>query len=227
MPSGCLQKKNEILEKYGQDKLKNIVGIVTPFSVQAKEISKRLTAHGLEKDEITVGTVHTLQGAEREMVIFSPVYSSPSSGRMFFDRSPNMLNVAVSRARDHFLIFGNMDILTSNLHSPSGLLAQMVKGGANSEIRDVLPAIPFSIPQEDKILLTNLQAHRDHLINTLRGAQKEVVLVSPYVTEKALKADNICEEIMDATRRGVKITVLVDVAYNLEKNDEFSICTEA
>lgn len=222
-----LAKKNEILEKYGQDKLKNIVGIVTPFSVQAKEISKRLTAHGLEKDEITVGTVHTLQGAEREMVIFSPVYSSPSSGRMFFDRSPNMLNVAVSRARDHFLIFGNMDILTSNLHSPSGLLAQMVKGGANSEIRDVLPAIPFSIPQEDKILLTNLQAHRDHLINTLRGAQKEVVLVSPYVTEKALKADNICEEIMDATRRGVKITVLVDVASNLEKNDEFSKCTEA
>ncbi len=222
-----LAKKHEILEKYGQDKLKDIVGIVTPFSVQAKEISKRLAAHGLGKDEITVGTVHALQGAEREMVIFSPVYSSPSSGRMFFDRSPNMLNVAVSRARDHFLMFGNMDILTSNSTSPSGLLAQMVKAGANSEIFDIFPVMPFSIPQENQILLTDLQSHRDHLINTIRLAKNEVILVSPYVTERALKADNICDEVKVATGRGVKITVLVDVASNQERNDEFNKCAEA
>ena len=61
---------------------------------------------------MTVGTVHALQGAERDVVIFSPVYSKHADGG-FIDLSPSMLNVAVSRAKDAFLVFGDMDTLAS------------------------------------------------------------------------------------------------------------------
>jgi superfamily I DNA and/or RNA helicase len=72
---------------------------------------------GKEEGEMTVGTVHSLQGAERLLVIFSPTYSKDSDGG-FMDRSPSMLNVAASRAKDNFLVFGDMaiSILRTKVH---------------------------------------------------------------------------------------------------------------
>lgn len=105
------------------------VGIITPFATQANLIERliRKSIPDLMQKEkkLTVGTVHALQGAEREIVLFSPTYGERYSGGMFFDRSPNMLNVAVSRAKDSFLIIGSRSIFDQNNESkPSGLLAK-------------------------------------------------------------------------------------------------------
>lgn len=104
------------------------VGIVTPFSTQANQIERMLRkampelAH--KNTKLTVGTVHALQGAERDIVIFSPTYGQGYNGGMFFDRSSNMLNVAVSRAKDSFLVIGNLALFDKAYKSrPSGLLA--------------------------------------------------------------------------------------------------------
>lgn len=50
-----------------------------------------------------VGTVHTFQGAESKMVIFSTVYGSEESWTFIKD-NPNLVNVAVSRAKDYFIL---------------------------------------------------------------------------------------------------------------------------
>jgi superfamily I DNA and/or RNA helicase len=44
---------------------------------------------------------------------------------MFFDRDnkPNMLNVAVSRAKDNFIVFANTEILDKKARTPSGILS--------------------------------------------------------------------------------------------------------
>ncbi|MEH6890500.1 AAA domain-containing protein [Bacillus sp. JJ864] len=105
--------------------ISDYVAIVTPFTVQAVVIRQSLKAKGLEG--ITVGTVHKLQGAERRIVLFSSVYTSKHRGGYFFDRKVNMLNVAVSRAQDSFIIFGDKNILDKKQRGrPSGLLAQYV-----------------------------------------------------------------------------------------------------
>jgi hypothetical protein len=106
-----------------------LVGIVTPFKSQAGAIERALKRDMpdlLHKDgRLTVGTVHALQGAERAIVIFSPTYGSSFKGGAFFDRTPNMLNVAVSRAKDSFLVFGNLTLFDASKQSrPSGLLAK-------------------------------------------------------------------------------------------------------
>ncbi|SET85795.1 DEAD/DEAH box helicase [Lacrimispora sphenoides] len=112
-------------KKRKQD-IKTIIGVVTPFSYQGRLIRSELKQ--LEIKDITVGTVHSLQGAERNVIIFSSVYDSSQNGRnFFFDNGPNMLNVAVSRAKDSFLVFGDINIFDAGSNKPSGILRRNVK----------------------------------------------------------------------------------------------------
>ena len=87
--------------------LDDIVGIVTPFSAQKHYLLNLCRQRDLSIKKI--GTVHALQGAEKPVVLFSPVYTRPYNGTLFFDIKNNMLNVALSRAKDCFLVFGDMD----------------------------------------------------------------------------------------------------------------------
>ncbi|MGO0790735.1 DEAD/DEAH box helicase [Herbaspirillum seropedicae] len=126
------------LEKSYGKRICEIVGVVTPFSGQVSAITKECEARGIrvgkEDGEMTVGTVHSLQGAERFVVIFSPTYSRDADGG-FMDRRPSMLNVAVSRAKDSFLVFGDMGIFNpSDTGSPRGLLASFILAEANNAI---------------------------------------------------------------------------------------------
>ena len=54
-----------------------------------------------------LGTVHRLQGAERPLVLFSATNTPDDGGHPFMDSNRDMLNVAVSRAQDHFILFGH------------------------------------------------------------------------------------------------------------------------
>ncbi|AQT86384.1 hypothetical protein B1222_21400 [Paenibacillus larvae subsp. pulvifaciens] len=58
-------------------------------------------------------------------MIFSPVYGDNDSS-FFFDKGESMLNVAVSRAKDSFLVFGNMRIFDPAGQKPSGILAKFL-----------------------------------------------------------------------------------------------------
>jgi len=117
----------EALEKRYEKKIGEILGIVTPFTAQKKAVQKAL-AGVLGRDAgIVVGTVHALQGAERDVVLFSPVYGQGHSGNTFFDAGPNMMNVAVSRARDSFIVIGNPDLFSEGSGKPSGILARHLR----------------------------------------------------------------------------------------------------
>jgi len=104
------------------------IGIITPFAAQKHILKRVLKTSGFNTRKLTIGTVHALQGAERSVVIFSPVYASNESGKsFFFDKGVNMLNVAVSRAKDSFLLFGDTKVLNPKAQSPSGILIKHLK----------------------------------------------------------------------------------------------------
>lgn len=92
----------------------DIVSIITPFKAQTELIKERLREVAKDKDledfkilaNRAVGTVHTFQGAESKMVIFSTVYGSEESWTFIKD-NPNLVNVAVSRAKDYFILCGS------------------------------------------------------------------------------------------------------------------------
>lgn len=116
------ENADEIMAQYPGQPLSELVGIITPFKEQARTIVDELKlALPDQHSEITVGTIHALQGAERSIIMFSPTYSSHQKSNLFFDSSPMMLNVAVSRAKDAFLVVGDMDTLRTG-QKPSRLL---------------------------------------------------------------------------------------------------------
>ena len=94
--------------------LRDVVAIVTPLAAQATLIRRELgQAMGdKEVEGMVIGTVHKLQGAERPVVLFSLVQSLGANAVLMADRDGGMLmNVAVSRARDAFVIFADRSTL--------------------------------------------------------------------------------------------------------------------
>ncbi len=126
---------NEICRLYKKENpnidSKNILSIITPFAAQASTIYKYLkTELGQLANDITVGTVHTFQGAERNIIIFSTVYGKNEDG-FFIDNNRNLMNVAVSRAKDAFWVFGDIEFLKSkSSDTASGLLYEKVSGNS-------------------------------------------------------------------------------------------------
>ncbi len=119
-------------------RLADVIGIITPFTGQKYELVKTLRKSGIDLSGLTIGTVHALQGAERPVVLFSATYGSNDIKKgYFFDRGVNMLNVAVSRAKDAFILFGCKEILTKSNTTPSGQLYHYIKWLAEKPITTV------------------------------------------------------------------------------------------
>jgi superfamily I DNA and/or RNA helicase len=59
---------------------------------------------------LALGTVHRFQGGERRIVLFSSVVTRTGS-LTFLNARPNLLNVAVSRAQQHFVCLGDRSVL--------------------------------------------------------------------------------------------------------------------
>lgn len=105
-----------ILQAYNQDseKKRNItqlINIITPFKAQSRLIHDDEYLRNFPS-----GTVHTFQGAESPIVIFSPVYGADDNPA-FIKNNHELMNVAVSRAKDHFVIIGSRECLGRNKSS--------------------------------------------------------------------------------------------------------------
>ncbi len=108
------------------------IGVVTPFSAQARYIQnlleRRLSAEDIALASLTVGTAHTFQGDERDVMVFSPVASEgllPST-LGWLSGTPNLFNVAITRARSYLLVVGNRTFC-SQLGGPLSAVAQYVQ----------------------------------------------------------------------------------------------------
>jgi len=93
---------NEVLES--ELKLSPIdeLGFISPYRAQADEASSRLSFSGIASD-----TVHKFQGREKESIIFSTTANQLTT---FMDQ-PDLLNVAVSRAKHRFTMITSQNVL--------------------------------------------------------------------------------------------------------------------
>lgn len=86
------------------------LGIITPYRKQANEINAQLQTD-------VADTVHKYQGRECDSIIMSMVDNETTD----FSDNPDLLNVAISRAKSHFSI-----VLTGNQLQPESNLSQLV-----------------------------------------------------------------------------------------------------
>lgn len=103
------------------------VGVVTPFRGQQQRIWSHLKrrAGGLGLDRLRVGTVHTFQGDECDLLVLSPVVAEgmrPGT-RSWVGQSRNLINVAVTRARAVLVVVGDR----SACEGAGGILQALVQ----------------------------------------------------------------------------------------------------
>lgn len=82
-------------------------GIITPFVNQANLINEELIKEGITS--VTAGTVHTLQGSEKKVIILSAAIA-PATGKKTMEWVANnheLINVAVTRAKDALIFVGD------------------------------------------------------------------------------------------------------------------------
>ena len=102
------------------------IGVVTPFKRQAELITyylrerhSRLHDELVKNHDFIAATAHKFQGDERDVIIFSPVVSNgaPQGTLNFLGSTPNLFNVAITRARASLIIIGNKAFCqNSNIH---------------------------------------------------------------------------------------------------------------
>lgn len=93
------------------------VYIVTPFKRVAEQMTDLLEPHyGRKNSDEMCGTVHTFQGKEADYVIFllggDPLKPGVISG--FAGKTPNLVNVAVTRAKKRLYVIGNLAYWTGS-----------------------------------------------------------------------------------------------------------------
>mgnify|MGYP000013210510 CR=1 FL=1 len=82
------------------------VKIITPYRHQ-EDLLKRVLCEESLIPARNIGTIHKFQGSQGEVVIFSPVIFDSSDSPSFINSTPNILNVAVSRAKHLFIVVGS------------------------------------------------------------------------------------------------------------------------
>lgn len=215
--------KEEIECHYGKP-LHKVVGVVTPFSAQVNAIKAALRKLDINcsggEDSLTVGTVHSLQGAERAIVLFSPVYTKHEDGG-FIDSDSSMLNVAVSRAKDSFLVFGDMDLFEIQPgSSPRGLLAKYLFASTSNALQFEYKARQDLSSAHTQIsTLHGVEQHDVFLNQTFDAIGKSITIVSPWLTWQKLEQTGFLTSMVQARARGIDITVVTDKSFNTEDAD--------
>ena len=106
------QREIDEIEKLIDSEALEDVGIITPYRYQSSLIQDKYS------DSLVASTVHSFQGREKKTIIFSSVVNSPNE----FVNNDNLINVAVSRAINKFILVTSDKIAKSN----SGVLSDLV-----------------------------------------------------------------------------------------------------
>ena len=90
------------------------IGIISPFRAQVDQlkisVSKVISDYMMEKHQIEIGTAHTFQGDERDIILISWAFANNSFPQSItFLQKPNLFNVAITRARHQMINFVSRD----------------------------------------------------------------------------------------------------------------------
>ena len=90
------------------------IGIISPFRAQVEQlkisIGKVISDYMLEKHKVEIGTAHTFQGDERDVILISWAFANNSFPQsLTFLQKPNLFNVAITRAKKQMINFVSKD----------------------------------------------------------------------------------------------------------------------
>ena len=148
------------------------VGIVTPFVNQAALINQFLLSNKIY--DVRAGTIHTLQGSEKSVIIMSAALSL-KTGQKTMDWIKNnheLINVAVTRAKEQFVFVGDkkaIDVLSGDEDNDIKVLSDYVY--KNGEL---------VVPKSDVTISTDFS-------NNSQSEKDFFATISPYFNKRGTK----------------------------------------
>ena len=167
------------------------IGIISPFRAQVEQlktsVSKVLSDYMLKKHQVEIGTAHTFQGDERDIILMSWAFADNSHAQSAtFLQKPNLFNVAITRARYKVINFVSRDI--TNL--PEGHFRNYI-----SYIKEY---------QNKQLALENLQIDENEYKNNL---EREIAAQIRELGHEVIAGSEIA---------GLKSDLLVDKKFIIE-----------
>lgn len=202
----CKRIVATLVAEYG-DSIKQQIGIITPFSKQAKKIKQSFN------NELAVGTVHTFQGDEKQIIIFSSIIdnlNNKSHGLAnFIGKKANLLNVAFSRAKKQFIYLGNFDAARETQNYLSKALHTIAEHGTlyslynsvemtndQNELKKVIGILSdSSLISKDSLITDYLNTtipeniiyggkqHNEILMKLIYLAENSITVISPWISD--------------------------------------------
>lgn len=194
-----------------------IVAVIAPYGPQRDAIRRALrkfsTAHTDKNiSKIKVGTVNAMQGAERDIIIFSPTCDRKASTG-FLDGKRSLLNVAISRAVHSFVVIGTMEIFERNPASALGILGRALfsKGYELGDVTGNWAANTSLILRGKR--LSSVSEHHAQLDKALADLKdgEEIVIVSPFLSLSGVNAPELQDSIREAVGRGAVVNIVTRV----------------
>jgi hypothetical protein len=203
------------------------VGAIVPYAGQRKLIQRMLADASL--NTITAGTVHRYQGDEKRLIVLDLV---DGIGRLLpglwhqadhpTDDGAKLFNVAISRAKDHLVIVGDLAWLDRKLPAESLLrqwLHQMQDLGSVVDARSILAMWPMAedLRRYGKTLAVDLEAARTgifdekdflHVVQLdMARAKQGIAIWSAFVTPQGVA--RIADLLRARVRSGVNVRCVV------------------
>lgn len=223
----CERIVDSIIVLYGEE-YRSKIGIITPFKNQVKLLEKRIS-------KVDVGTVHSFQGQEKEIIILSTAIDDGkrNNGIDFVGRKQNFLNVAFTRAKKQLIVVGNYEAYKNSNNylmyaietiEKCGYVYSIYKTDLTEEkgihkkhmeqFTDLFKIEKSSTQIYDDLfkdfttngLLVEPKNHYNFLLNVIKKSNKSVHIVSPWIT-KAVVNDELIELIKQKVKNDNKFLI--------------------
>ena len=138
------EEAKAIINYIERNKLKD-VAIITPFKNQQNLINSMLKESNI--NDVTCGTIHQIQGAEKDTIIISSSISPKTSKKTFdwIKNNSEITNVAVTRAKKNLIVVSDVEALEKLSTDKKDDLYNLVKYVSNNGKSEVLPNESYTI----------------------------------------------------------------------------------
>lgn len=176
------------------------IAVITPFANQKEYINSRLSEEKI--DGVSCGTVHTFQGDQKDIILFSSALTDQTSEKTYnwLKNNRELINVATSRAVEKLVLFSSTENL-ERLHREGEKddmyeLVQYVRRNGACEVTPdevtsrALGVKPYSTQTEEAFLVSLNHALDNILNNGRRCTVRKEVAVS-QVFQENLSRDSL------------------------------------
>jgi hypothetical protein len=179
------------------------IGVISAFRAQADALKKALSKEFPELKD-AIGTIHTFQGSERRVIILSTKVCRSQDTVTWISRRPNLLNVAVSRAKELFILVGNLHRLEGGILTRQ-LIEHIREYGVILEYKpqQEIETKRFSFSESSLVFDCD---HLDAFEEALQSVEHELYVVVPRIWGEP--AAKFSRDIISVLKRGVAVTVI-------------------